>query len=57
MEKVKKWLSIAIGIALIVAGVFGVTEYTLPAGWAVIVQAIATLVLALLQRFLPPPSA
>lgn len=55
MDVVKKWIGIAAGIILIVAAVFGVTEFTLPAGWATVVQAIAALLLALLQRRLPAP--
>ncbi len=55
MDQVKAWLKVAVGVAVVVAGVFGITDYALPREQATLVQAVALILYTLLQRYLPPP--
>lgn len=47
---IREWLRIAVGIGLIVAGVWGITDFTVPQPWADIARAVAVIVLALYHR-------
>lgn len=51
MEKLKEYLKVVVGVGLIVAAVWGVSDFTLPPDLAELVRAAATIVLVLWGRF------
>lgn len=55
MDRLKEGVRIVAGVALILAAVWGVTDFTLDARTAELVRAVAALVLALWNRFRPAP--
>lgn len=54
-DKFKEWLKITIGVLVIIAGAFGITDFTLPEPWNTFVKALVAILLALWQRSKPSP--